>query len=261
MKKIFLILTIFTLFFVSCVSAPDFLMERNKWSFPAIGSIATSFIGDTIIKEGVSDCYDAVILKKNHGIKGWSAYHPEGTYKYCGEKVIKKYTRTGESYDQNGRAYDKITVKVFSFPNMETNGWTEVYPTIYKFPDGDFYLNTNTGYDKLKKEEYIEKKVYDVQGYYFEQQLIYTGAEGNILKFSYREFADNLARASFTVDATYDISKDKICRFKNCAFQVIKIDNQSITYKLLSGFKTDSDRVFGETDSENENSKNSLPDA
>lgn len=112
-----------------------------------------------------------------------------------------------------------------------------VYPSIFKTVDDDVYLDVNSGLKKLRKDEYSERRLYEESGYYFEQQLIYTGAEGNILKFSYREFQNELARAAFTVDATYDISKDKILRFKNCSLEVIKVDNQSITYKLLSGFK------------------------
>ena len=222
----------------SCVSVPaDFITETTQWTKPEIGDIATSFIGDTIIREGIKDVTDSIYLKNEHGSLGWTAYHPAGNYKYCGNEIVKEATG---KHDRNGNMiYNSISAKKFRFSKEYTNGWSTVYPVIYKFPNGNVYLQVNTGLKKLKNEEYSDGKLSVESGYFFEQQLIYTGCEGSVLKFSYREFQNDMARAAFTVDATYNVSKDKILRFKNCSFEVIKVDNQSITYKLLSGFKSD----------------------
>ena len=78
-----------------------------------------------------------------------------------------------------------------------------------------------------------ESNPYDIK-----QTLIYTGAEGTVLRFTYREFKNNTARPAFTIDAIYDIENDKVIRFKGASLEVISVDNQSITYKLVSGFRS-----------------------
>lgn len=240
MKKKYYFLTIFVsvLFFIGCTSLPKSpISQRSQWSNPKIGVTATAYIGDSVIIEGIEDAYETIRLKENHGSLGWTAFHPAGLYKYCGTEEVE-INYTGKNEDNGTPIYKKETVKEYCHDKLYSNGWKYVYPSIYKSQDGTVYLNTNTGVKKLKKEEYTESRLYEESGYYFEQQLLYTGAEGNILKFSYREFQNDKARAAFTVDATYDISKDKILRFKQCSLEVISVNNQSITYKLLSGFKT-----------------------
>ena len=133
---------------------------------------------------------------------------------------------------------DNQICKIYQFPNRYTNGWAKVYPQIMETQNGEIFLVTNSGKDLLNADEYVKKIVIDISDYYFEQQLIYTGAEGKILKFTYREFVDGTARPAFTVDATYDLSKDTTIRFKGAVLEIINYNNQSIKYKVLSGFKT-----------------------
>ena len=95
------------------------------------------------------------------------------------------------------------------------------------------HLSQSQPKTNVEKDKYVEDSGKD-----FEQTLIYTGAEGTVLRFTYREFANNTARPAFTIDATYDIENDKVIRFKGASLEVISVDNQSITYKLVSGFKS-----------------------
>ncbi len=231
MKRFSLLILIVSIVFLSCVTPPvdKKISEEKYWIIPSLNEEVISYIGDSLLKEGTSTASDAIILQKDHGALGWTAYHPAGTYKLEG---------TAEKNLGSQEKPNKQICKIYQFPNKYTNGWGYVYPQIMETPDGKVYLVTNSGKDLLQNEDYIKKTVIDVNDYYFEQQLIYTGAEGKILKFSYREFADGTARPAFTVDATYDLSKDNIIRFKGAVLEIISYDNQSIKYKVLSGFKT-----------------------
>ena len=231
MKRFSLFLVVLFVLFTSCTTPPiqEKISEEKYWIVPSLNEEVTSYIGDSLLKEGTSTASEAIVLQKAHGRLGWTAYHPAGTYKL--EGMAEKNVGTSENII-------KEICKIYQFPTTYSNGWAFVYPQIFETPDGKVYLVTNSGKELLDSSEYTKKTVIDVNDYYFEQQLIYTGAEGKILKFSYREFADGTARPAFTVDATYDLSKDNIIRFKGAVLEILNYDNQSIKYKVLSGFKT-----------------------
>ena len=240
MKKIiFLLFIISACFLSSCMSneKPEmFLSEQREWCEPEIGTVAKSFIGDSIISEGIERATDSIKLKSDYGSLAWGTYTPAGDYRYCGIIEVNGEP-TGKTDGNNQPIYEKIKAKKYRYPTAFSDGLINYYPSLYKKDNGDVYIKLLK--KKLSNSEYTETKIYEEIGNYFEQKLIYTGSDGNFLKFSYREFQNDLARAAFTIDATYDISKDKVLRFKNCSLEVIKVDNQSITYKLLSGFKTE----------------------
>lgn len=71
----------------------------------------------------------------------------------------------------------------------------------------------------------------------FNQEFIYSGKVGNIVKFSYREFYKNLARQAFTQDVQYDLSEGNIIGFKGAKFEIINASNFKLDYKILSPFK------------------------
>ena len=231
MKRSCLGVCIITLLFVSCMTPPvqKINNEENYWIVPSLNEEHVSYIGDSLLKEGTSTASEAIILNEDHGTLGWTAYHPAGIYKL--EGTAEKNLGTSENINNQ-------VCKVYQYPNKYTNGWAHVYPQIFETPDNDVFLVTNSGKLKLKNNEYSKKTIIDIGDYYFEQQLIYTGAEGKILKFTYREYADGTARPAFSVDATYDLSKDNTIRFKGAVLEIIGYDNQSITYKVISGFKT-----------------------
>jgi len=204
---------------LSCVTtAPQetIKIEPKYYIIPKVGVESISYIGDTLLKEGHTTSQDAIFLKSNHGTRGWTTFHPSGAYKLVGKT--------------DGAL-------IYQYPELEPTGWGSVYPQIIEDPDGRVYLKTNSGRELLEKSEYTKKKVVqDTDDY--EQQLIYIGARGTVLKFTYREFVNDMARPAFTIESTYDIKDDKIIRFKGASLEVIEVDNQSITYILISGFKS-----------------------
>lgn len=228
MKK--MVLLIFSCFFMlaSCVSQLNIKRtdnEKKYWIVPELNVEATSYIGDSLLKEGTSSASEAIILKKDYGTMGVTAYFPKGTYKFIG--VATKYINT-----------KKRKVKVYQSGAVMPGVLGTVYPQLLENEDAEVYYNSTTVATPLLKDEYVKKTVVDVDDYYFEQQLIYTGLEGKILKFTYREFVDGTARPAFSIDATYDMSKENVIRFKGAIIEILSYNNQSIKYKIISGFKT-----------------------
>ena len=207
------------LFLMSCMTMPTetIVAKETYYIVPELGIRTTVYIGDPLIREGITTEIDAIFLKNVHGTWGLTAYHPVGVYK------------------QVGKAGGFV---IYQGSTLEINGWTSVYPQILEDINGNVYLKGNLTNELLPPEEFEKKKHVEDSENNFEQTLIYTGAEGTVLKFSYREFLNNTARPAFSVDATYDIEEDKVIRFKGASLEVISVDNQSITYKLLSGFKS-----------------------
>lgn len=64
--------------------------------------------------------------------------------------------------------------------------------------------------------------------------FIYQGLSKGVLKFSYREFHNGIARPAFTQDLTYDIDADGTAAigFKGMRIKVLKATNQNITYTI-----------------------------
>lgn len=65
-------------------------------------------------------------------------------------------------------------------------------------------------------------------------ELVYTGKDKDSLKLLYREYtSEDMARPSFYQTLTYDLNSKKI-RFKNITMQVNLMDNEKITFIVIS---------------------------
>jgi len=68
-------------------------------------------------------------------------------------------------------------------------------------------------------------------------ELLYSGYSKGVLKLTYREFVNDLARASFYQDATYDYTGGQSeISFKGARILIIAADNNKIHYKVIQGF-------------------------
>ncbi len=228
------ILIFLTTLLASCATTVNRVFpEKKHWIVPELNAVGEAYIGDTLIKEGTSSETEAIILRIDHGKAGWSTVHPKGTYKFVG-------TTTKSITDANRKKIGTKTYKVYEFGTQTMGAWGYKYPKIIEDENGELYLLGDSYNTKLTQDNYSRTTVLDVDGYYLEQQLIYTGCDGDILKFTYREFADKFARASFSVDATYDLSKSNVIRFKGASLEILNYGNQNIKYKVLTGFKEES---------------------
>ncbi|MBP3140223.1 hypothetical protein ACTFQF_16440 [Aliivibrio fischeri] len=90
--------------------------------------------------------------------------------------------------------------------------------------------------DVLKEQGRIyDKNLYDSSA--FQQTLIYTGKIDNRIRFTYREFSGSTARMPFSTDVEYDLNEGNVISYQGATIEVIKANNRSITYKVISNFR------------------------
>jgi hypothetical protein len=222
MKRVlFFVVICLMLLLMSCASVrytPVGPPTIQEYIFPAIGTESSVYIGEPLVREGRTAARDAIYLKVKMGNIKTGSVHYAGYYKLVG------ITKDGYTVYQHDVNY--------------FNGLATIYPQILEDKLGVVYLKTNSGKKQLEGSNFKKKKHVEDASDEYKQSIIYTGRENNIIKFTYREFMNDMARPAFTIDATYDMKDDNIIRFKGASLEVIKADNQIITYKLLSGFKT-----------------------
>lgn len=68
---------------------------------------------------------------------------------------------------------------------------------------------------------------------FIRKELLYSGKSGSTLEVSYREFRGGLAAPAFYQNLKYDLAESNVIRFQRFVIEVIKADNQSITYKIV----------------------------
>ena len=67
----------------------------------------------------------------------------------------------------------------------------------------------------------------------FKAELIYGGTRNNVVRMTYREFADNFARPAFTQDLEFDLGETDVITFRSIRIQVLEAGNQGIRYRVL----------------------------
>lgn len=71
----------------------------------------------------------------------------------------------------------------------------------------------------------------------FKYELLYQGYANKTLKITYREFVNDLARAAYYQDASYEITSfPATVTFRTVRVQVFSANNEGLTYKVMSGF-------------------------
>lgn len=94
-----------------------------------------------------------------------------------------------------------------------------------------FPLPHKVGYSMTEKDTTVESKGA------FRVDFLYQGYARGVLKFSYREFRDGIARPAFTQELTYETESDgtAVIGFKGMRIKVVKATNQNITYVIEKG--------------------------
>jgi hypothetical protein len=64
------------------------------------------------------------------------------------------------------------------------------------------------------------------------RELVYLGQTGETLRFKYREYYDNLVRAAFSNDLTYNIADDNVIGFRGARIEIIDASNTELTYLI-----------------------------
>lgn len=64
------------------------------------------------------------------------------------------------------------------------------------------------------------------------RELVYLGQSGETLRFKYREYYDNLVRAAFSNDLTYNIADDNVIGFRGARIEIVDASNIELTYRI-----------------------------
>lgn len=205
---------IFTIFFViiiltSCTTTgveTYYQSEVENVTIPKLGESNTVYVGDTIFTQAIYNRKPTIELLVDYGTRA-----PKGTYILLGES---------EYGDLVYRSNDFL-------------GSYSIFPQLLEDKNGKVCVDV-TDYNFIDEQDY--KRSFSYSDDSFEQQIIYTGCENNLVYFSYREFSSNYARDAYTIDLVYDLDKGNIINVKNSSFEIIEANNEKITYKVLSTF-------------------------
>lgn len=197
------------------------LTEANNFSttIPPINSVNEVEIGTSLVSKETGYKYKALKLLKKSKIK--TGY-------------ILKDVKEGEVFinDFYTSKYD-----LYSAINPTSSGL--IYGIALPKSGGKAITFNKTGsgitYSKDNMTlEYVEILTPIPKKEYFKQDFIYNGKVGNAIKFTYREYANDLARPAFTQDLQYDMTESNIIGFRGLRIEIISATNIKIKYKVLS---------------------------
>ena len=89
----------------------------------------------------------------------------------------------------------------------------------------------------LTSDDFYYSKKFVSEKDSFQRVIEYAGKKGSIVKFIYSEFKDGIARTAFMREFEIDLNDGNTVAYKGCVFEIIKVDNATITYKVIRHFK------------------------
>ncbi|WP_312741647.1 hypothetical protein [Cedecea neteri] len=201
----------------------NYAPKTESYSEPPIGSINTAYVGDSLIKQGVSQVSDGLKVVSPARVS-WAYTVTPGLLKKIGEdEKADYYFLTGSNDSAN---VDKAALADM-WQGIMVEKKTNALCVITVF--GVTACETNMPIEKAKLQMSGDSS--------FQQALLYNGKVGNKINIGYREFSANTARPAFNNDVEYDLSESKTIGYKGARFEVIEASNQSIKYKIISNFR------------------------
>jgi hypothetical protein len=216
MRKLIFLTLLGIIILAGCTSTP-IVPAVEDVSYPPIGETVTKSIGDILLSQGMKESYDAVevLTDENRGRV------PKGIY--IATKNKQGYTiyepHPSEFSLNRTLGNNFIAIKDGQMYYCAYGGYGNVFPYT-KIPGTSYRITT----------AFVESRNN------FQQLLIYTGKEQNIIKLSYREFAGDMARPAFTVDTTYDLDDSNEIAYRQARLKILEASNISITYIVLHNF-------------------------
>lgn len=197
---------------------------------PAIGSVQTTELGDSLVTKGNSFVYPAVRLLNKLTVTDWEPFDTDTviapqtlvalleddsyTYYYTKDKNVGYALLGRELFWKYGIRVSKASKAVEVFLTHNSDISTEVVPT-----------------PEVKETVFL-----NVDEVSFRQEFIYDGRVGNSVRFLYRELSNDMMRAPFNQSVQYDLSESPVIGFKGLRIEVLKATNRSIRYKVVRSF-------------------------
>ena len=207
-----------TLIFSGCgVTSKVTLPDNFSASTPPLNSIQETEIGVSLVSKESGFKYKALRLLKDTKIK--TGYILKDVK--AGEVFIN--TLYTSKYD----LYSKVDNSIYGIAIPKSGGKPI---TFYNSGAGMTFDKSSTPIEYKAELTPIPKKEY------LKQEFIYNGKVGNAIKFTFREFVDDLARPAFTQDLQYDLTESKVIGFRGLRIEILSATNIKIEYKVLTHF-------------------------
>lgn len=225
MIKIILFLISYAILTACTAPVYNYVPKTTHLREPAVDSIATAYIGDSLLRQGRYTEHDAILVKDNIDIGSFGAYTVrQGYYLKQGENEDSEFYYPGN--DMESGRIDKAAL---------ADPWKclQAYKNIQKL-----CIITGFNVSVCNDAAFYERKLRPViSSESFQQTLIYNGRVGNKINIGYREFSNSMARPAFNNNVEYDMNESKIIGYKGARLEIIEATNQYIKYKVISHFK------------------------
>jgi len=206
--------------FTTCASSTPIKQNVENLSYPAVDIITTKSLGDILLSQGVQTTHPAIEILQDV---------PTPARGRLGKGIYIGVGQEGSNTIFKPRPSDTLLFNAAGY---------------FFFAQTSDALNVawRGGFGNLVKGRRVEQNYYKEitttveSSSDFQQTLIYTGGEGNIIKMTYREFSGNIARPAFTIDVTYDLRDSDVIAFRGARLQILEATNTSIRYKVISNF-------------------------
>lgn len=215
MRSLLFIITFLSFYF--CRGQEIINPESTLTELPMLNVLSNSEIGSTLVFRESGFKYNAIKITNGKDVKMGL-----GSVKIKNDDIFINKAIKGD-YDLYESSYDtKVGIAI-----NRVNNEMKVYA-----------INSGVYFGKIKNIiEFDKISVIIPNKNYLRQEFLYNGKINNILKFSYREFFNDMARPAFTQDLQYDLSESKIIGFRGLRIEVITATNTNIEYKVISQFQ------------------------
>ncbi len=214
---------------LSCVATSVRLVEPKQEyiSEPNVGDVRTSDVGETLVRGGYVLRRPAYVLREEYilsqaGLKVW---FPPGQYslKYEGAEWMCYQAPEPVRFKSLGRGENQFCI-------CESRIQTGNYA---------FYVANwggNPAAIKGNPPQLTASQAVETAAAEAEQELIYNGKAGQVVRFLYRESIGGMARPAFDQAVQYDLSEGTTIGFKGCRIEVLEATNTSIRYRVIAHF-------------------------
>jgi|JI10StandDraft_1071094.scaffolds.fasta_scaffold20558_5 hypothetical protein len=226
MKSILAIVALMTL--GACASATAVAPRVELIDSPPVAQLARAELGDTILEKGKLSTYEGLRLKNE---LTWG----DGFF-------LKKFTISP------GRLRATHEDKNFLYYRSEAMTSYDAMIGTFPYPGGLCVNHANRSVIQAfiqvgvcnitpNVAPDVERlRVTDVDAPNFRQELIYNGRSGDTIKFLYREFAGDYARAPFSQEVQYDLKDGNTIGFKGARIEIVEATNTNLSYRVVSSF-------------------------
>lgn len=213
---------------VSGCSTPqmNYAPEIKQFSRPPIESVSTVSVGDEMIAQGNTSDQEGIDLATSVSIS-WAYTLSRGFYPKVGANDRVNFYSFGFN-TAPAPGYGILTKSALSDPpqavQANKDGSNVCVVTVFNLAA----CNPSARAQLTKKAISSENA--------FQQTLIYNGRVGEKINIGYREFYGSAARPAFNNNVEYDLATSDTIAYRGAKIKIIKADNSSITYQVLSNF-------------------------